>query len=147
MLDKNYEQLTVKTCKKCGETKLLDAFCKSKNGAQGRNSICRKCAYHRLKEWRANNPEPRHQQSKRRHRTDRHKWYNREYQNRWRAALRAEVLEAYGRCCACCGESMPEFLTVDHIHNDGKEHRKEISTGSQTLYSWLKKHGFPQDRF
>lgn len=27
-------------------------------------------------------------------------------------------------CCACCGETHLEFLTVDHMNNNGAEHRK-----------------------
>lgn len=34
------------------------------------------------------------------------------------------VLDHYGRECACCGEAMPEFLTIDHKGNDGKQHRE-----------------------
>ncbi len=28
--------------------------------------------------------------------------------------------------CACCGEKYIEFLTIDHINNNGSEHRKSI---------------------
>ncbi len=63
-----------------------------------------------------------------------------------RIKLREQVLEAYGGVCKCCGESTPEFLAIDHIFNDGKEQRKTISSGFAT-YIWLKKQGFPQDRF
>src|SRR5213078_4819734 len=36
------------------------------------------------------------------------------------AAIRAEVLAAYGNACACCGETEEAFLALDHVHNDGK---------------------------
>lgn len=62
-----------------------------------------------------------------------------------RAKLKAEVVSAYGGACACCGERTPEFLAVDHIHNDGAAHRREVKSGS--LYGWLKRNGFPKDRF
>jgi hypothetical protein len=62
------------------------------------------------------------------------------------ASRRAEVLAAYGGACACCGETIPEFLAVDHIHEDGSEHRKAIG-GTGRLYEWLKKNNFPKDRF
>jgi hypothetical protein len=32
---------------------------------------------------------------------------------------RQAVLNLLGNKCACCGESEPEFLTVDHVNNDG----------------------------
>lgn len=63
-----------------------------------------------------------------------------------RAKLRDEVLQAYGCKCQCCGETTPEFLAIDHIYNDGKEHRKTVSSGL-SMYTWLKKQGFPQDRY
>lgn len=39
--------------------------------------------------------------------------------------IKQEVIDAYGGKCACCGESAFEFLTVDHKHNDGAQHRYE----------------------
>ena len=60
--------------------------------------------------------------------------------------LKAEVIARYGGQCACCGEASLCFLTIDHVHNDGNEHR-----GSQgrmkgaSIYRWLKTEGFPQD--
>src|SRR6266496_1690657 len=43
--------------------------------------------------------------------------------------------------CACCHESMYEFLTIDHINGGGHKH-KQIHRGA--LYSWLIKNGFPE---
>lgn len=36
------------------------------------------------------------------------------------------VIEYYGGRCVCCGEVVPEFLTVDHINGGGAAHRREI---------------------
>lgn len=62
-------------------------------------------------------------------------------------AVRAEVLAAYGGACACCGESTPEFLGIDHIFNDGAEDRKRRGMSGYTLYRHLRRNGFPKDRF
>lgn len=66
-----------------------------------------------------------------------------------RAELREEVYAAYGGAfCTCCGESEPVFLTLDHSHNDGAAHRKEVfgeKGGGVRFYEHLKKLGFPQD--
>lgn len=59
---------------------------------------------------------------------------------KYRRALRAEVLRAYGEKCACCGERNHIFLTIDHIRNDGAKHRKTITT---SFYLWLKQSGWP----
>lgn len=62
----------------------------------------------------------------------------------WRVKL--AVIEAYGGRCECCGESGPEFLTIDHINGDGNEHRKAGLRGWR-LYQWLAKRGYPKDAF
>jgi hypothetical protein len=41
-----------------------------------------------------------------------------------------------------CGEPNPKLLTLDHIANNGKEHRKEV--GSTYVYPWLRSRGFPK---
>lgn len=65
-------------------------------------------------------------------------------QQRDRAATRkARVIEAYGGKCACCGETVIPFLTIDHIANNGAEHRREIG-GSSSIYWWLVNQGFPE---
>ena len=57
-----------------------------------------------------------------------------------------QVFTAYGGyVCACCGESEPMFLSIDHIHNNGAEERKAgLYHGSGTaFYQWLCKNKFP----
>ena len=51
-----------------------------------------------------------------------------------------------GYVCVCCGETEPKFLTIDHINNDGAEHRKRMraTPGPRNIYSWLKKHNYPE---
>jgi hypothetical protein len=65
----------------------------------------------------------------------------------WHRELRLEVLKHYSGSppkCSCCGEPRIEFLAMDHENDDGGEHRREIkAAGSRTIYSWLKKHGYP----
>lgn len=86
-------------------------------------------------EWEKRNPEKARNKALR-------------YEPERRARLRSEVLQAYGGRCACCGEPEPKFLGVDHINNDGAEHRRElnISAGSR-FYKWLKANKFPKDNF
>jgi len=58
--------------------------------------------------------------------------------------LREKVLTYYGRKCQCCGENHLQFLTLDHINNDGAKHRKEVrGTGGGTIYSWVKQNNYP----
>jgi hypothetical protein len=57
------------------------------------------------------------------------------------------VMNAYGNACACCGETTPKFLTIDHIHNDGASARKEKlhPKDSYGFYRWLVKNKFPKE--
>lgn len=55
------------------------------------------------------------------------------------------VLEAYGNKCVCCGWDYQDDLAMDHIYNDGKEHRKHVF--SSNFYRWLIRNNFPKDRF
>lgn len=54
------------------------------------------------------------------------------------------VLDVYGHKCAClnCPETMEEFLEIDHIQNNGEEHRKNDKEANH-LYRWLIKNNFP----
>ena len=63
-------------------------------------------------------------------------------------ALKALVMSHYSRGvprCACCGDDHLEFLCVDHIYGDGKQHRKESGfIGGERLYRWIKRNSFPK---
>lgn len=67
--------------------------------------------------------------------------------------LKKEVFDAYGNKCACppCGETISEFLQIDHISGDGGKHRREVlggkNRGGHAFYLWLKQNGFPKDNF
>ena len=56
------------------------------------------------------------------------------------------IIEHYGGKCVCCGEEHIEFLTIDHINNNGAAHKKELG-GSSALYHWLKRNNYPKDDF
>ena len=66
--------------------------------------------------------------------------------------VRQQVLEAYGRKCACCKIDKDYFLQVDHINNDGNVERRankggKNSGGSHKFYLRLCREGFPKDRY
>lgn len=54
--------------------------------------------------------------------------------------LRVQVLDQYGRSCACCGESIETFLAIDHINGGGNKHVKSLTTH---FYQWLKNNHWP----
>jgi hypothetical protein len=60
-------------------------------------------------------------------------------------AVKSEVFEHYGSRCNCCKEVGIEFLTVDHIDNDGNKHLNRSGRrykGNQ-LYAWLRRNSYP----
>jgi len=83
----------------------------------------------RRAEARARTPEARNKVYK--------KYYNK---------LKTDLFYHYGNACICCRETEPMFLTVDHINNDGAQHRKTLGgTGSGGhLYSWLRQNNYPK---
>jgi hypothetical protein len=62
----------------------------------------------------------------------------------YRREVRQELIRRYGGKCACCGESTPEFLAIDHINRDGAAERREFSPD---LAPRILKLGCPRDRF
>jgi hypothetical protein len=100
-----------------------------------------------VKVKRAANPIP--------HRTANKKWADQnlprerknELSREYNRKLRQEVLNAYGNKCACCGETENVFLSMDHIHGGGNQHRKSLGKSPSAFYRWLKRNNFPQEDF
>jgi hypothetical protein len=77
--------------------------------------------------------------------------HGREALRKHRAKLKAEVYSHYGDKCACCGETDPRFLTLDHVNGGGRAHRESLGNAGRAnpgplaiLYD-IKKRGFPPD--
>jgi hypothetical protein len=67
--------------------------------------------------------------------------------------LKKAVFEHYGGfVCAGCGFDDQRCLSIDHIKNDGAEHRRSLQKqfgqtqlfAGRAFYSWLKRSGFPE---
>ena len=57
--------------------------------------------------------------------------------------LKDAAYAAYGGyLCACCGETIEAFLSLDHINNDGADHRRAVDR--RKIYKWLKVNGYPE---
>lgn len=65
--------------------------------------------------------------------------YNRVYNTR----LKLEAFNAYGGPrCVCCGETLVEGLSLDHIAGDGATRRRQPGPKS-TIYLRLRQQGYP----
>jgi hypothetical protein len=148
---------TAKRCSQCGEVKPRTQFTKRMQSPDGRNTACRTCnaAYRAANQERLRSAHAvwveEHREYLRAYRQATKEqsrvWRNanrerlREQANQRARKLRDEVLSAYGGACACCGETERAFLQIDHVNNDGAEHRR--ATNGVKLDYWIRRHGFP----
>ena len=68
------------------------------------------------------------------------------YEEQVRVGLRLDALVHYSSSppkCAWCGIDDIDVLCIDHINNDGAQHRQEVGGGS-ALYRWLKTNDYPE---
>ncbi len=104
-----------KKCYVCKLIKSADEFYPNLNKHDGLASDCKSCAKVKKQKW------------------------GRTYSRKLKLKIMGHYSNGTNQC-ACCGETMIEFLTIDHVHNDGAQHRKSLT---MTLYAWLEKNNFP----
>ena len=133
----------MKTCKHCGCVETL------KN-----RRICRACQAKYMREYNARNLD-KHRRNKRAYyhlamKDPEKKSINRVRTRDYWRNLRDEVIATYGGKCVCCGETEPMFLTLDHVNNDGADHRRSLGAkegngrgGNSRTLAWAKKNGYP----
>lgn len=114
-------------CSACREEKPAAEFLNHRGRSTGKQNQCRSCSHLSGAASYA-----------------KHRETTLDYRRRHAAKLRAELIEAYGGACECCGESQPEFLTVDHV-NGRKEGERRL-TGMK-LWAYVRRLGFPRDEF
>ena len=61
------------------------------------------------------------------------------------ARVKQEVIAGYGGCCACCGETICEFMTLDHVAESRAAEKQRCGRAmhSLTLYQKVIRDGFP----
>ena len=146
--------METKICKRCGEPRPITAFRAFKSIAGGishrkRGHICKRCT----RQSRAANgqcwmcsklvvPGKKY--------CEKHLAVIAKCARGRRHIDRQLVLNHYGRQCAYCEDKRVYFLTMDHINNDGAEHRRQMNKGKSSrsrsgspIYQWLRTHGYP----
>ena len=133
----------MKQCTACGQVKALSEFyeCRTENRILRR---CKECCQAKMRIWRNQNTE----RARLSNRTWRSKntLRHRETSRRRYAAVRRAVISHYSHGlnqCACCAESVPEFLTIDHMSGGGAAHRKVLRCAGKSFVVWLKRQGLP----
>lgn len=69
---------------------------------------------------------------------------------RYKQNLRREALRVFGGnppSCACCGELLERFLTLDHVNGGGNKHRRELSSspGPVGWVAAIKRNGWKSE--
>ena len=154
------QQRSSRRCVKCNNEKDLNEFAKvyseRKRGKDYKQHTCLLCfrAFSAAKERKRRAEKPEEYKATRKKHRDANLEKCREYKRQADRRLKDEVFEAYGGYrCVCCGETMQSMLTIDHVNNDGKEHRAKIAAGKSymtcrtgngnSLYRDLRKNNFP----
>ncbi len=66
----------------------------------------------------------------------------------WSIEERQLCLNKYGSVCNCCGISDWPFLTIDHINNNGADHRRSLNKLSGVaFYRYLRENDYPTDNY
>lgn len=69
------------------------------------------------------------------------------YSRSYLTKLKRQTMDAYGGKCACCSETEISFLTLDHVNDDGAEHRRQLGKALQAAgavtYRWARDNGYP----
>ena len=101
------------------------------------------------KEYYYRNREIILKKQKERQRIDRAKYSA--YNKQRRRLIKEIVLSHYSKGkphCRVCGFEDIRALCLDHVENNGAEHRREINShgqkcGSHAVYAWIRKNNFP----
>lgn len=126
-----------KRCTKCGFTKKLEDFNKSKACKDGHRTVCRNCTKEQDKK-RLLDPE---QAQKGRDRALRHYYDNQEKaQNRngnRQLLLKMKAVQVLGGKCEECGENHPACLQFHHINPEEKSFSLSTKTLAATIqFPW-----------
>lgn len=124
----------MKLCRRCGETKPLEAFYRDRYAKDGRSAYCAECNKRKVREWADANPDRsrataerfRHRNrtvlnTRARERRQADPAAHRDAKLRYRYGLGLEefgqLSEAQNHACAICGNVV--LLHVDHDHASG----------------------------
>ncbi|MGI0024681.1 MAG: hypothetical protein ACREA4_05990, partial [Nitrososphaera sp.] len=131
--DNQQPSVELRVCKQCGVTKAINQFkvvySLASRGKNYRGHTCFECYwpahYERVLRNKIKDVEKHKEMRKKSH--IKHRARILESKREARLSLKKRVYEAYGgNLCTCCGETEPSFLTIDHIYEDGAEHRRSI---------------------
>lgn len=140
----------MKQCSKCLGLQPESAFPKNKRGKNGLRRWCKTCVGKYQICWREKNRGRRQEYAAKYYRLNREKYLGQHKKNSEvnnlkaqinRQKIKQEAFLHYGTKCVWCNESDIVVLTIDHINNNGGEHRRRLK--GRKIYDWLKDNGYP----
>jgi len=157
--------MEMKQCSKCKEIKPLSSFTKHPQQKDGHHPSCKACRHEyyvvtnqrlKAKERYWQDPEKARKQTRQfrlahpnyskeasAKRYAEHKQECLQESANTRQRYRDDAFNTYGGyICVCCGETIPKFLTIDHINGITSQDRKAPRAG-WVFYQWLRKQGYP----
>jgi hypothetical protein len=152
------DQQELMKCRVCSQEKPLDQFFRISPTKNWYRRECKECVSTRHKREADESRQAMREYNREYYRSNKERvdklntdWKKANPEKRRKTALsyyyrlQAEAVEAYGGfVCNWCGIDEPFVLTIDHVNNDGNEHRKQIgSIGGHKFYKWLKDNGYP----
>ena len=114
-----------KRCSRCRAYLPTSTFTKDKSKKDGLHSTCKPCDHARDRDWAKRNKIAQRISSKKRH--------QRIYQ---------QVVDGYGGKCCFCGCEKRGVFVLHHPNGGGTAHVRQLP-GTQALYRWALKNGFP----
>ena|SRR3990167_4495384 len=148
MIYQNYVRgFSMKICSRCKIGKLKYNFSKNKKNKDGLNYWCKECDCEYQKERRKG---PKYKENINEYmgeyrKNPRVKSYYRNYNLNLKiqALVHYSVMKGVPVCShPDCLIMNLDMLSIDHINNDGAEHRKLIKR--KNIYKWLVDHNFPE---
>ena len=132
-----------KRCGHCGQIKSSGEFYRSPSTRDGLMATCSACNRERANAYHTANREEIN--ARQRLVASGNRGKERAKNRTWAANIKMQALNAYGGPhCACCGETLIEGLSLDHIAGDGAQVRKQNrDLYGKVLYRTLKKLGYP----
>lgn len=104
-----------------------------------------------IRRWQVTHPQNIKIINKRHRDTDEYREKNKhnmkKYYKGYIPKLQEEVLTHYGggkMACVCCGETIFQFLTIDHMNGREQHEKKNRKYRGWMLKQYLRSHGYPE---
>lgn len=91
-------------------------------------TVCVRCA-EKVRQWKKDPANREKVRAWGRQWREKNRERSRELAAKYNREAKLDIMAHYGGSCVCCGETIVEFLTLDHINGDGGQDRKQARVG------------------